>query len=248
MRGDHLVRHLHKHTDLISVFMRKEQRKKAIARGLPVVGNRSTIKDGTHEFAMCLACNKGATYWTHTLPYQFHEHHKAESPKCFTREAFEKVKWMIYDEAQEELAPPAPVIAAAPPSAVALTPSTQAALDAALTIPGYEGDDEEEDSLDEKVARVVKAYNKACKESVKRLERNEKLEEDIERLRDEVDITRDMMKLYRKAAVRYRRGERFHGIKRSIAIARVDLSNVRGGAAESSSGTEDLSSESDRST
>ena len=220
---------------------------KAVARRLPVVSNRSTLKVVTHEFAMCLACNKGATAWTHTMPYKFLENHKTESPKCFTVEAFEKVKWMLEDDIQQEM-PPAPVIAATPPPGEGLTSTTQAALNDALAIPGYDGDDEDEDCLDVKVLTLVNSYKNMTNTSVKRLETNKQLQQDIQRLREEIDITRDMMKLYRKAAVRYRRGEHFKGIKRGIAIARVDLSNVRGAAAESSSGTEDLSSESDRST
>jgi hypothetical protein len=194
-------------------------------------------------FAVCLTCGKGATEWTHTSPHEFipktrtYGIHFKESPQCFTPEAFEKVKMFLEDEVVPT--PPGD----APKPCEALTPRVQEALDAALA---YEGDDEDEDddgpkTVDDKVAELLKSYRSIQRVAVKRFEENRKL-------KDEMDITRDMMKLYRKAAVRYRRGERFKGIKRGIAIARADLANVRGGAAESSSGTEDLSSESDRST
>ena len=248
MRGDHLVRHLRSHiTSLrtsVTSFMTDENRRQAAQSRWPVVHNVTFENQKTNTtFAVCLACGKGATEWTHTLPkdfipktYRYGIHYK-ESPLCFTPEAFDKVKMFFEDEVV-----PTPGIAPAPPRE-ALTPRVQEALDAALA---YEGDDEEEDddgpkTVDDKVAELLKSYRSIQRMAVKRFEENRKL-------KDEMDITREMMKLYRKAAVRYRRGERFKGIKRGIAIARADLANVRGAAAESSSGTEDLSSESDRST
>ena len=241
MRGDHLVRHLHTHYDCIPEFMSAERRKEMVDRRQPIVCNRVGPETATQQFALCLACKKGATRWTHEKPKDFLKTHYNQSPQCFSTEEFEKVRALFVDETDD-------VVVAENKSTHSnvqehlLTPSVQVALDAAVA---YEADDEDEEdddrpkTINDKVDSLVKQYRKMQRNSVKR-------SEELRKLRNEVDLTREMMRLYRRAAVRLRRGERLRGCKRSIAIARRELAGLRAGA-EASSDTGDLSSASDRS-
>lgn len=228
MRGDHLVRHIHSHYDIIPKFMSAERRKDAVERRIPIVSNR-VGPEAKPQFALCLVCKKGATYWTHDKPVNFLKAHLKQSPQCFDASAFETVRHLFDGEECED------------EEDHCLEPSVKKALDAAVA---YEADDEDEDddapkTVNEKVGALIKQYDSAIKNSLKRLK-------EVNRLKDEVELTREMMRLYRRAATRYRRGERLYGTKRSIAIARRDLARLRG-RADTDDDTDDLSSASDRS-
>ena len=235
MRGDHLVRHLHTHYDRINEFMTAERRQETVNRRLPVVGNRVGSETKEQHFALCLVCKKGATHWTHDKPKDFLKTHYKQSPQCFNAEAFETVKPLLCVNADEDTHPP-------DDASLVLTPIVKVALDAAVAYEAEDEDDDDEDrptSLNDKVEALIKQYRYAQRLSLKRYE-------ELCKLRNEVDLTREMMRLYRRAAVRYRHGERLRGCKRSIAIARRELAGLRAGA-EASSDTGDLSSASDRS-
>lgn len=244
MRGDHLVRHLHTHYDRIADVMDAPRRQQCVERRLPIVSNRVTAETKTQTFALCLVCKKGATYWTHSKPSDFLRTHYAQSPQCFSAPAFEAIRPLLEREALVDPMMVAPVRGqptATVSEPMALKPAVQVALDFAVA---YEADDEEEESeepktLSDKVEALLGQYKTANRVALRRAE-------EVRKLRSEVELTREMMRLYRRAAVRYRRGERLLGCKRSIAIARRELADLRAGA-EASSDTGDLSSASDRS-